>query len=138
MHQYMLDTHIVVWLLTNDSHLPASIREDIDYYQHRYTVSQLTLLEMVQLQQLGKVKLRQNYNEVLNTLKALNIDVFTITGNTMEVLEALPFLTINGSRHTDLFDRYLVAEAISYGFTMISADQKLPAYQPHGLQLMAV
>lgn len=53
---YLLDTHIVIWLLSNDKRLDNSIREDIVYYQHQYHVSQFSLLEIVQLQQLKRIE----------------------------------------------------------------------------------
>jgi len=37
MNSFLLDTHILIWLLRGDSRLNKDIREDIDYFQnYRY------------------------------------------------------------------------------------------------------
>ena len=58
MTRYILDTHILSWFLEKDKRLPDDIREDIEYLQHEYYVSVLTLLEIDNLQKLKKIKLQ--------------------------------------------------------------------------------
>ena len=52
MNRYLLDTHIVIGLLTgNSDSLPDEIREDIESFRYRYYVSAASLVEMTDKQQ---------------------------------------------------------------------------------------
>jgi PIN domain nuclease of toxin-antitoxin system len=48
---------------------------------------------------------------------------------------ALAVLPFHGNHH-DPFDRLLVVQAIERNLTLISPDDKIPAYRQHGLSLI--
>lgn len=64
MNHYLLDTHILIWLLNGNNRLNKNIREDIDYFQHQYYVSVETLREIVILQSLKKIELDYNLDKI--------------------------------------------------------------------------
>ena len=136
MREYLLDTHIIVWLLTGDPRLEGRLRDDILYYQHQYHVSQLSLLEMLHLQQLGRIALKKTAAEVQDTFLALNVAVDLASPRTFKTLEKIPMVAINGARHSDMVDRYLIADAITHRETLVSADLKFPHYRKYGLTLL--
>jgi len=139
MTRCILDTHILVWFLENDKRLPESIREDIEYMQHRYCVSVLTLLEIDNLQKLKKINLQYTIKEILEQLQESCIDVlFDISAYDLDVLYNLDMKTINGKTHGDYIDRAIISLAISSKYTMISADTKFPHYINSGLRLIEI
>jgi len=132
---YLLDTHILIWLLDNDSRLNEDIREDIDYFQHAYYVSVETLREIVILQSLRKISFIPSINKIIFDLQKRHINILHVKPEHIKELERLPILTINGKKHEDPFDRLLISQAISGKFVIVSSDSKFPFYKQHGLKL---
>lgn len=65
---YLLDTHILIWLLDDDSRLNRSIRDDIDYF-HTYHVSVESLREIVILQSLKKLSFKHGFEKIIADLQ---------------------------------------------------------------------
>ncbi|OAV74885.1 PIN domain protein [Bacteroidales bacterium Barb7] len=128
MREYLLDTHILIWVLTDDSRLDKNIREDIEYFQHPYFVSVESLREIVILQSLGKIAIHYNLNEIVDFLAKWQISIIPVEINHIKELEKLPVLTIDGKTHDDPFDRLLIAQAIANKYIIISSDRKFPFY----------
>ncbi|KAA6301817.1 MAG: hypothetical protein EZS26_001980 [Candidatus Ordinivivax streblomastigis] len=137
MNSYLLDTHIVIWLLRDSEHLNSNIREDIDYFQHLYYVSVETLREIVILQSLNKITFKPDLDKIINDLQERQIGIVPVEVNHIKVLEKLPVLTIHGKTHDDPFDRLIIAQAIANKYTLISSDKKFPFYKDYKLKLLA-
>lgn len=137
---YLLDTCALIFLLNGDSRLPENVREDIEYCQNPYYFSIESLKELVHLTAIGKISLKTfNISKIINHLyKSLNMDDMPVTQETLLTMEKLPMLTINGKRHSDLSDRFIISEAITNNFVLISSDRKFPEYEKHGLKLMEI
>ena len=133
---YLLDTHILIWLLDDDDRLDKNIREDIDYFQQTYYVSVETLREMVILQSLKKISFMLTIDKVIDDLQRRQINILPIEATHIKALEKLPVLTINGKKHEDPFDRLLISQSIANKYTIISSDFKFPFYKEHGLKLL--
>lgn len=137
MARYFLDTHIVIWLLTNDSQLDKDLRFDIEYPSgNRYLTSQYVVLEIMHLKQLGKIQFKGSSADLFSTLSSMNVEIDMVTTKVFEALDKLPILTINGSRHTDMIDRIIIANSIANKLTLISHDTKFPHYRKYGLKLL--
>lgn len=137
MREYLLDTHILIWLLTDNRFLDKNIREDIEYFQHPYFVSVESLREIVILRSLGKIAISYNLNEIIAFLAKWQINIIPVEINHIKKLEKLPVLTIGGKTHDDPFDRLLIAQAIANKYTLISSDRKFPFYtESCGLKLL--
>ena len=51
--RYLLDTHALVWLVSHEeSRLPESLRDSIRYYEDEFAISEISLVEIIQLQQI--------------------------------------------------------------------------------------
>ena len=138
MTRYILDTHILVWFLETDKRLPYDIREDIEYMQHEYYVSYLSLIEIDNLQKLGKIKLRHGLSNIIMQLNKSNIGIYFGTKQDLEVLENLEMKSIDKKMHGDYMDRMIIATSISTRHTCISADTKFRHYRKDGLKLLEV
>ncbi|OAV73598.1 PIN domain protein [Bacteroidales bacterium Barb6] len=137
MKEYLLDTHILIWLLKYDRRLNENIREDIDYYQHTYYASVESLREIVILQSLKKITLTLKVEQIISFLEKIQIHIIPVEINHIKKLEKLPVLTIGGKTHDDPFDRLLIAQAIANKYILISSDRKFPFYtESCGLKLL--
>ena len=138
MSSYILDTHIIVWFLENNQRLPENIREDIEYMQHEYCVSFLSLIEIDNLRKLGKIKLQMSFSEIIQQLGDSFIGIYFGNTKDLEVLDSLDMKTIDRKIHGDYIDRMLVAISIAHKHIMISADKKFPYYRENGLRLLEI
>ena len=136
MNRYLLDSHILIWLLNGNSRLNKNIRDDIDYFQHIYNVSVETLREIVILQSLQKIELNYSLEKIITILTERQINIISVEVSHIKSLEKLPLLTINGKDHEDPFDRLLISQAVACKYTMISSDSKFPFYRDYGLKLL--
>lgn len=136
--RYILDTHVVIWFLENSSEMGKDLREDIEYMQHEYFISDASLQEIIQLQKLNKISLKYPLIEILEQLRNANIMIYFNTQKEFFELEKLPMLSIDGARHADMIDRYIISLSIAYKHTLISRDRKFPHYRKYGLKLIEV
>ena len=134
--KYLLDTHILIWLLNENNRLNRNIREDIDYFQYSYCVSVESLREIVILQSLRKIAFDYGLERIITILSERQINILPIEATHIKALEKLPVLTINGKKHEDPFDRLLISQSIANKYTIISSDFKFPFYKEHGLKLL--
>ncbi|MDR1090929.1 MAG: type II toxin-antitoxin system VapC family toxin [Prevotella sp.] len=133
---YLLDTHIFIWLLTDDDRLDKNIREDIEYFQYPYYVSIETLREIVILQSLNKITFDGGVEKIVNYLEKAQIQIMPIEINHIKTLENLPIAKVDKRIHDDPFDRLLIAQAIAEKFTIVSSDGKFLSYRDYGLKLL--
>ena len=132
---YLLDTHILVWLLRGDKRL-NNIREDIDYFQHTYYVSVETLREIVLLQLSKRIEFNYGLEKIIAILLERQINILPTGVAHIKTLEKLPVLAINSKKHEDPFDRLLISQAIADRYIIISSDSKFPFYKEYGLKLL--
>jgi PIN domain nuclease of toxin-antitoxin system len=136
MKNYLLDTHAVIWLLTNDDKLNENIREDIEFFQSVYFVSVESLREIVILRSLNKIDIENDLGKIISDLEEKQVWIIPIELKHIKTLEKLPIYQNNGKQHNDPFDRMLIAQAITDNLTVISADAKFPFYRQYGLNLL--
>lgn len=138
MARYFLDTHIVVWLITDDPQLDENLRYDIQYPRKgdKYITSEFVVLELIQLKQLGKIKYIGTPEDLFKSLVSFGVELELTTTQVFDALDNLPILTIEKKPHTDMMDRIIIAHSIAYRCTLISHDHKFPYYCKHGLDLL--
>lgn len=52
--RYLLDTHALIWLIThNENRLPVSLCDSMKYYEDEFAISEMSLIEIIQLQQIN-------------------------------------------------------------------------------------
>ena len=138
--RYLLDTHAVVWLLTKDSRLPSELLESALYCEDDFSVSEVSLIEILQLQQGGRIDTMHRPTIVRKTLaEDWNIGIHPISTDILERLYDIPIPETPKGKHSDPFDRIIISTAIKRNMTLISADSKFPWYAEHcGLKLLAI
>ncbi len=138
MRGYLLDTHVLIWFVQDNSKLDKNVKEDIEYYKGKFSISILSIMEIINLIQLNKISLGISIKELFTKLKEYEIHVITKFENELLILEKLAMISFHNKLHSDVVDRTLIATAISNKMTLISADSKFPAYCKYGLELLEI
>lgn len=72
---------------------------------------------------LGKLSMETTLTQLFRTIEENEIGVIPISMNHLIILEQLPLL------HRDPFDRLIVAQAVSEGLPIVTADAEITRYQ---------
>jgi len=136
MRKYLLDTHILIWYLNNDTRLSRNIADEIECFRGNFFVSIETLREIVMLKELKKITLNLDTDGLIKKLNYYNMFILRIDEFHVKTLEKLSHPIINGKSHDDPFDRMLIAQSIAERLTLISADTKFPFYPDKGFHLL--
>ncbi len=116
----LLDTHAVLWWLSDDARLGPSAREMIADPGNDVLVSAASLWEIVVKQRVGK--LQADIGEICQAIAAQGMSVLAIGTAHLTTLSVLP------AHHRDPFDHLLIAQAICEGAVFLSADANVAAY----------
>ena len=117
--KYLLDTHVLLWWLDNESPLNAAVRHNIDDGNNEIIVSTATIWEIGIKKALKKF---QAPEDLLEILEKNGITILPILAHHAYAVRSLPLL------HGDPFDRILVMQAILENLTIITHDKAVHAY----------
>ena len=133
MNRYLLDTHVLVGLLSgNGDKLPGSIREDIESFQNQYFVSIASFVEIVDKQRKKKSVIISGTPEEWRLLLAQwNVSILDVTYDVVERYEKEGIPESQEMQHKDPFDRLIISTALVHKMTLISADRKFPWWQKY-------
>ena len=116
----LLDTHIWLWSLAQPARLSRRVRSALTRVESELWLSPISVWEVLVLAERGRVKLdedpRQWVAEALARTPAQEATLtFEVAVRSRDVLPA----------HPDPADRFLVATALVYGLTLVTADEAL-------------
>ena len=132
MRQFLIDTHVALWLIANDrDNLPDAIRDDIESFANRYYISAASLMENVDLQRKKAITTAASPMSILAHLAQWNIMPVDISPDILETYYEEGIPETPEMVHKDPFDRLIIATAITRRLTLISADHKFPWWQRH-------
>jgi PIN domain nuclease of toxin-antitoxin system len=120
----LLDTHVFLWFLADDPHLPTAWRSTIRDPKHEVFLSVVSLWEAIIKHQIGKLPLPQSPELYLTAqrerhrIASLPVDEASVCR-----LVQLPAL------HRDPFDRLLIAQALEHQITLVTVDDAIRAYR---------
>ncbi len=133
----LLDTHALVWYLTDDSRLPKVTRDQISRDPLVY-VSAAVIWEIAIKGAAGKLELA---GKPIDSVEAVNAIVNECIAQQFELLDIsasqaaqAPFLK---GGHKDPFDRMLAAQAIQKGSSLVSCDAAFDRMGPEIQRLWA-
>ena len=130
---YLLDTHIILWSLFEPGKISPSVRLVLENETDSKFISGVNLWEISLKYSLGKLELGgTNPSELYDTLLEAGFEVADIDNRLLATYYQLP----KKDDHKDPFDRLLIWQAISNGYTLIIQDNKVEQYRADGLQLM--
>ncbi|MGB7069758.1 MAG: type II toxin-antitoxin system VapC family toxin [Pyrinomonadaceae bacterium] len=119
----LLDTHIFLWLISDDSRLPDTFRETILQSENTVLLSAASVWEIMIKFNLGKLPLPESPEIYIPRQRDLHmIATLPVTEASLKYLCRLPDL------HTDPFDRCLISQALSNGLTLVTVDPSIMRY----------
>lgn len=119
---YLLDTHTLLWFLSNSPELSPVACETICSASSIYA-SYASLWEISIKKSLSKLKLPYTPNEIIQMCQKEYIQLLRLDASDLAIIENLPFI------HRDPFDRLLIAQAQSRNLTIITRDTIIPKYE---------
>jgi PIN domain nuclease of toxin-antitoxin system len=126
----LLDTHVLLWWLTDDRALSAGAGDLIADTANEVYVSAISIWEIAIKSQLGKITV--DVDEVLAALAPAGLQPLSFGLDDAAEAGKLPPI------HRDPFDRALVAQARCQGLRLLSADDRLAAYGEPVLRLASL
>ncbi|MBI1286427.1 MAG: PIN domain-containing protein [Flavobacteriales bacterium] len=118
----LLDTHTVIWFITNSTELPKGIKKLIENPLNECLLSHASLWEMAIKFSLGKLELRSELKEIFEIIKKSGIEILPINEQHLIKISELPF------HHRDPFDRLIIAQALTEGILILSKDSQFKKY----------
>jgi PIN domain nuclease of toxin-antitoxin system len=125
----VLDTHVLLWATTDDRKLGRKTRTMIDrkWANGELAVPAIAFWEVGLLEARGRLRLSTPVREWRNAVLAAGAVELALDGNV-----ALRALDLAGL-HDDPADRFVVATAVAHEATLVTADERLLAWQ-HSLE----
>ena len=123
----LLDTHVVLWLLTDDARIGAKARESLSAAVALH-VSTASLWEIAIKRLLGRLRVPDDLPELIHRS---GLQWLAITAR-----HAWSVLDVEGLPHRDPFDRLLAAQARVEGMPLITADRALLAADVPGVVMV--
>ena len=115
----LLDTHVLLWWLADDSSLGEEARARISNPGSAVFVSAVTVWEVSIKRALGKL---ESPSDLLEQIAASRFEPLGISFTHAHDAGALP------RHHDDPFDRILVAQALAENLTVVTRDERIPLY----------
>ncbi len=115
----LLDTHTLLWALSDDERLSATARHIITDEASDVLVSVVSAWEMAVKRALGKLRSPHDLERVI--VEAGFVQRLVRFGD-CERLPTLPPI------HRDAFDRMLVCQALEEGIPIVTRDETIPSY----------
>lgn len=122
----LLDTHILLWWLSDDPLLPATALEAISLPDNEVLVSAAAVWEIAIKKAVGKLEAP---DDLLDALITNDFQALEITASHALLAGGLP------GHHSDPFDRMMIAQARAEHLTLVSVDQRFPRYDVELLPL---
>lgn len=116
----IIDTHILLWALYDSEKL--SKRAILAIKNEDCCVSIASLWEIAIKQSLGKLQLSQSIEEIAEQCDKHGVAIIGIEPKHCQKQIELPFI------HKDPFDRIIIAQAATEGYTIVTADEYIRQY----------
>lgn len=116
---YLLDTHVILWWLTNPKEIAQKANRIISDKENNILISCVSLWEMAIKQGIGRLTLPRN---VVQILQSEGFKILTIGPDEALGISDLPFI------HHDPFDRMLVMQAKLHDLVLITKDKNIMDY----------
>lgn len=123
--QLLLDTHALIWWLSNNPTLSAKTKKVIANPNNIVFVSAASAWEIAIKKSLGKLQAPDDLKEQVEVQRFTPLDINIDHALTVEKLP---------KHHRDPFDRILIAQAMSENLIIITRDRKFTAYKIKTIQ----
>lgn len=129
----LLDTHALLWSIIDPGQLSPAARAAITDPAAQVAVSAVSFWEIAIKCGLGKLALSGATPEALvDAAQQQGFDLLPLEPRLAAGYTRLPV----DPQHRDPFDRMLIWQAISLGYTLVSRDRQIAENQPVGLRVL--
>jgi PIN domain nuclease of toxin-antitoxin system len=116
----LVDTHVLLWLLLGDrAAISREAEEALSDADNSVSVSAVSVWEIALKRTRGRLRIGDAWPLAIT---ALGFDAMPVTALHARAVEELPW------HHRDPFDRMLVAQATAEDHVLVTADERLAAY----------
>jgi PIN domain nuclease of toxin-antitoxin system len=120
--QFLLDTHVFLWLLAEPERLGAQI-QSLEDPANELFLSAASSWEIAIKSKLGRLKLPDDPRRyVPDSMRAIGVDPLSVDHSHALAVSDLP------PHHRDPFDRLLVAQARALRLPIVTADTRIVRY----------
>ena len=119
---YLLDTHAIIWFITDDKKLPSKCKEIIENTENNCFVSLSSYWEIAIKHSLDKLTLNTDLRKVFTIIQESLITKLPINEEHILTSSKQEF------HHRDPFDRLIIAQAITENLTILSIDSQFSKY----------
>ena len=131
---YLLDTHYMIWAITDTKKLSKEIKEVITNPEHTIFVSAISFWEVSLKSSLGKLKITGFSPEDLpDACLQVGFEIVVLSAQ-----DSCSYHQLKATYHKDPFDRMLVWQAIRNDYTFISIDVNMKKYKSEGLKILEI
>lgn len=126
MKKYLIDTHIIIWALENNTKLSQRVKDILEDEKTEILVSQVSLYEIAIKQKLGKLpEVIYSIQDLVIEIEAIDFQILPIKNEHIDAYNLIDLV----EDHRDPFDRLIIATAFQEQIPVISADEKFKNYQ---------
>jgi PIN domain nuclease of toxin-antitoxin system len=129
MKRVLIDTHVLLWAWEDDPRLGRQGRKLLADPDQPVMVSIVSIWEIAIKKSVGKLGMDIELEALINSLDVLGFELLPLHPAHTLLLATLPLF------HRDPFDRTLIAQAISGGLQLLTAD---PAFEAYKVQLIKI
>ena len=128
---YLLDTHILLWILFSKKFLSNPAKIVIFDPTSKIFISAISLWEISLKYRIGKLILKDKQpDQIPDAVEKMNFGILELNSDTASSFYKIPKIKIN----KDPFDLMLAWQAICGKYTLISADKGFDDYKKYGLK----
>ena len=120
MNNYLLDTHIFLWWISDADRLSKEVFDIISDSSNQIYVSSASIWEIAIKESLGKIEIDANLDTIIEECGFLELKISAKCANAVKCLPPI---------HKDPFDRMLIAQAKQWHLTLITIDQRIVKYR---------
>ena len=125
--KYLLDTHILIWSLTDDPKLSAPARQIINDAKNHIFYSTVSIWEVAIKHRLHPLKIPCSGRDLLDYCKISDISNIPLFDSHVSIMDKL-LADGNDTFHKDPFDRLMLAQAIAEDMTFMTHDKRIAEY----------
>lgn len=123
MMNYILDTHVFLWMITDAPELSNKAKSLLMNMENTFILSVASVWEMAIKSSLGKLEILQPFGHFINEqIKNNELVKLDINISHAIMVHNLPY------HHRDPFDRLIIAQTLVEGVYVISADTLFDEY----------
>ena len=119
----LLDTHAFIWFAENNKSLTLKAKKAIENPNNSTFISIASLWEIAIKISIGKLELKQPFENIIEPIKENAIEIIPITFEHTLKVSKLEF------HHKDPFDRIIIAQALTDQMTIISNEKIFDNYK---------